>query len=86
MICGKCKKKTADDSIYCEHCGAMLVKIRNISKQNTVELKEKITELEAEINPSRKDGVFCIYCGSKLPEVAFFCYKCGKPRFFGTEI
>lgn len=89
MICGRCKKEISDDAAFCEHCGAKITSVKYVYKKEPESIqKVSVEKTETrEQNEERSNGPdeenFCIYCGTKLPKGAVFCFKCGKRTING---
>lgn len=83
MICRKCGARISDESSFCERCGSEIFGVQYLYDKSLNSIQKVIvkqSEAKKEYRLERED-YYCVYCGTKLPKAAAFCFKCGQPVF-----
>lgn len=82
MFCQNCGNKLDDDAIFCDACGAKVVK-----KETIVQPASQSAEKPVEKKETLKEGKIykCPFCGEVLPYDAIKCPSCGN-EIRGREV
>ena len=76
MICDKCGKSIADDSLFCAECGARLDECVVCKNCGAVNEKQEQNCVKCGVRLDGKE--YCVKCGALVDGV--YCEKCGKKR------
>ncbi|MEM2915149.1 MAG: zinc ribbon domain-containing protein, partial [Candidatus Bathyarchaeia archaeon] len=78
--CPNCGGENPLDASVCFHCGTYLKKTSHGVSELSVS-ESKLVKKTA--TKSQMPMVFCIYCGTKNPSKAEYCFRCGKKIWTG---
>ena len=76
MICDKCGKSIADDSLFCAECGVRLDECVVCKNCGAVNEKQEQNCVKCGVRLDGKE--YCVKCGALVDGV--YCEKCGKKR------